>query len=315
MPHEVSLVGDRAVVSELTKVHLDPAMISKHTREQDRDTTMATTMDVSSALEELKKPQKLSILHLSEPLITNIADKDSQSQQNTSYTQLGNSPSSLSADLVHYRELFSKLRFSYVEQVTKERFLRAVVAAQPEFVSAEENAELEERLKTDKDDLKAKKEEVRGLIDELEAQARSLAQRYEHIQLRTAQLESLPSEITELESTIQRLKDAQEPKSEDAEMSLPLNPTLDVLRQREQEAQTMDLEIARLQAALPAKKAEVQRMQDELAPIQMRKIKAVEEAQEARRRREGGSGGADELEEKGRWLRGVETTMKAMLEV
>ncbi|KAI5364487.1 putative kinetochore protein Sos7 [Septoria linicola] len=272
-------------------------------------------MDVASALEQLRKPQKLSILHLSEPLITNTADKDSQSQQNTSYTQLGTSPSSLSTDLVHYRELFSKLRFSYVEQVTKERFLRAVVAAQPEFVSAEENAELEERLKTDKDDLKAKKEEVRGLIDELEAQARSLAQRYEHIQLRTAQLESLPSEITELESTIQRLQDAQEPKSEDAEMSLPLNPTLDLLRQREQEAQTMDLEIARLQAALPAKKAEVQRMQDELAPIQMRKIKAVEEAQEARKRREGGGGGADELEEKGRWLRGVETTMKAMLEV
>ncbi len=66
---------------------------------------------------------------------------------------------------------------------------------------------------------------------------------------------------------------------------------------------------------MPAKRAEVQRMQEELAPIQMRKIKAVEEAQEARRRREGGGGGADELEEKGRWLRGVESTMKAMLEV
>ena len=51
-----------------------------------------------------------------------------------------------------------------------------------------------------------------------------------------------------------------------------------------------------------------------MAPIQMRKIKAVEEAQEAKRRREMGAG-ADELEEKGRWLRGVETSLKAMLEV
>lgn len=275
-------------------------------------------MDVSSALSQLRQPTTLSILHLSEPLLTtnDNANNSNNDSQDASYTQSINAPSSLSADLVHYRDLFSKLRFSYVEQVTKERFLRAVIADQPEFVSAEDNAELEERLKTDKAELKAKKEEVRALIGELEAQGRQLAQRYEQIQLRTSQLESLPSEIAELEQVISRLKDVQEPKSEDAELSLPLQPTMDLLRQREQELQSVDLEIARLQAALPAKKAEVSRLQDELAPIQMRKIKAVEEAKEARRRREGGGNGeADELEEKGRWLRGVDGSLKAMLEV
>lgn len=275
-------------------------------------------MDVSSALSQLRQPTTLSILHLSEPLLTtnDNANNSNNDSQDASYTQSINAPSSLSADLVHYRDLFSKLRFSYVEQVTKERFLRAVIADQPEFVSAEDNAELEERLKTDKAELKAKKEEVRALIGELEAQGRQLAQRYEQIQLRTSQLESLPSEIAELEQVISKLKDVQEPKSEDAELSLPLQPTMDLLRQREQELQSVDLEIARLQAALPAKKAEVSRLQDELAPIQMRKIKAVEEAKEARRRREGGGNGeADELEEKGRWLRGVEGSLKAMLEV
>ncbi|KAM3422379.1 hypothetical protein BST61_g2736 [Cercospora zeina] len=269
-------------------------------------------MEVSSALAQLQQPQTLSILHISEQIIT--PNGDSQ-PGNTSYTQLGSSPAALAADLVHYKELFSKLRFSYVEQVTKERFLRAVIASQPEFVSAEENAELEEALKADKEDLKAKKQEVAVLIGDLEAQGRSLSQRYEQVQLQTAQLESLPKQIAELEETIQRLKEKQEPKSEDAEMSLPLHPTLDLLRQREQESQSLDLEIARLQAALPAKKAEVQRLQDELAPIQMRKIKAVEEAKDARSRREGGGGGADELEEKGRWLRGVESSLKAMLGV
>lgn len=275
-------------------------------------------MDVSSALSQLRQPTTLSILHLSEPILTtnDSANNSINNSQDASYTQLINAPSSLSADLVHYRDLFSKLRFSYVEQVTKERFLRAVIADQPEFVSAEDNAELEERLKTDKAELRAKKEEVRALIGELEAQGRQLAQRYEQIQLRTSQLESLPSEIAEVEQVISRLKDVQEPKSEDAELSLPLQPTVDLLRQREQELQSVNLEIARLQAALPTKKAEIQRLQDELAPIQMRKIKAVEEAKEARRRREGGGNGeADELEEKGRWLRGVEGSLKAMLEV
>lgn len=95
---------------------------------------------------------------------------------------------------------------------------------------------------------------------------------------------------------------------------MPLQPTRDLLNERERELRNVEIEIEKLQAALPAKKAEVQRLQDELAPIQMRKIKAVEEAQEAKKRREHG-GMADELEEEGRWLRGVEGSLKAMLEV
>lgn len=61
----------------------------------------------------------------------------------------------------------------------------------------------------------------------------------------------------------------------------------------------------------------MERLRDELTPMQARKIKTVQEAQEARRRREGGgAGGAgDELEEKGRWLRGSESSLKGMLEV
>lgn len=128
------------------------------------------------------------------------------------------------------------------------------------------------------------------------------------------QLETLPIEISHLQASIEALQQRQEPKPEDPEMALPLQPTLDLLREREQESINIQLEIEKLQAALPAKKAEVQRLQDELAPIQMRKMMAVEEAQEARRRREQGDM-ADELEEKGRWLRGVEAGLKGMLEV
>jgi len=81
----------------------------------------------------------------------------------------------LAADLAHYRDLFSKLRFSYVEQVTKERFLRAITSDPPEFVAASENALLGEKLVLDKAGLKERKEEVGNLIGELEEQGRSLA--------------------------------------------------------------------------------------------------------------------------------------------
>lgn len=136
-------------------------------------------MDADAALAALQNPQDLTILHLSAPALhpsspsshNNRTSNASDSSQNTS------TPALLAADLEHYRDLFSKLRFSYVEQVTKERFLRAITSEQPEFVNAEENTILEEKLRQDKSGLKERKEEVRTLVQELEEQGRSLANR------------------------------------------------------------------------------------------------------------------------------------------
>ncbi len=44
------------------------------------------------------------------------------------------------------QELFSKLRFSYLEQVTKEKFIRAIVGDPPLVVEHQENVELEASL-------------------------------------------------------------------------------------------------------------------------------------------------------------------------
>lgn len=139
-------------------------------------------MDPQTALKELQAPKELSILALSEPFFLATQDGTGDSNIRTSNASStegreGATPAILAADLTHYQELFSKLRFSYVEQVTKERFLRAITADQPEFVAANENVELEEKLKSDKVALKERKEEVRELVKELEEQGRQLAAR------------------------------------------------------------------------------------------------------------------------------------------
>lgn len=77
----------------------------------------------------------------------------------------------------HVKELFSKLRFSYVEQVTKEKFLRAIVGDPPLVVGHNENVEMEAQLAEVKADLKARKEEVRTMVEEMEKLGRDLANR------------------------------------------------------------------------------------------------------------------------------------------
>jgi hypothetical protein len=77
------------------------------------------------------------------------------------------------------QELFSKLRFSYIEQVTKERFLRAITSETPLFVEPHENARMEAQLLEEKATLKAQKDEVAKMVAELEIRGKELAAREE----------------------------------------------------------------------------------------------------------------------------------------
>jgi hypothetical protein len=61
--------------------------------------------------------------------------------------------------------------------VTKEKFLRAIVGDPPVIVGHNENTELETQLADVKAELKARKEDARIMIEEMEAMGRDLASR------------------------------------------------------------------------------------------------------------------------------------------
>ena len=71
-------------------------------------------------------------------------------------------------ELEHYKELFSQLRFSYLEQMTKEKFLRYVTEEPPRIHDAEENALREEELKVSKERLQRSKREVDETLREID---------------------------------------------------------------------------------------------------------------------------------------------------
>lgn len=139
--------------------------------------------------------------------------------------------------------------------------------------------------------------------------------RYEGVQLRTQQLESLPKEIEGLEATIARLKQEQTPASDNPELALPLPETLKVLTEREAELAALDDQIARLQASIPSRTRELEKLERELKPLETQKQGTVTAAKEAKRRKEEGGGIGDELEERGRWLTASEKALREMLEV
>jgi chromosome segregation ATPase len=213
------------------------------------------------------------------------------------------------------QELFSKLRFSYLEQVTKEKFIRAIVGDPPLVVEHQENVELEETLAVTKAALKAQKTEVAELVTELEKQGRELARKYESIQLQTTQLRELPERIEGLLASVKELSATQAPGSNPT-LNMPLVKTLALVEEREKERAELDRQLEQLQFMVPRKTKELERLNAELQLLEVKRLGSTAAANEAKRRKEEALGGVgDDLEERGRWWRGVESGLKGMLGV
>jgi hypothetical protein len=99
-------------------------------------------MDSQEALEQLQQPTELYILNISQPIL----NPEASAKRSSNASDQERTPSALQAE-------------------------------QPEFVDGDENRELGEKLAADKAALKARKEEVRGIIGDLEEQGRVLAKR------------------------------------------------------------------------------------------------------------------------------------------
>jgi DNA repair exonuclease SbcCD ATPase subunit len=193
--------------------------------------------------------------------------------------------------------------------------LRAITSETPLFIEPRENARLEAQLLEEKAALKIQKEEVATMVQELEVRGKELAARYEQVQIQKATLKELPEKITELESNIETLREAHPSptKSRHPNLNLPLPATLALLSERETEISALDSQIRALQTAIPRKTRELDRLESELQPLMTQKKTAVTQAKEARLRRE--QGGVDEMEQKGRWYRSADTSLREMLGV
>ncbi|POR32534.1 Kinetochore protein Sos7 [Tolypocladium paradoxum] len=279
------------------------------------DTAKAT--EILETLRRLQSKREISIIRISESITSSTPQDTRQRASDASNASLdGPTPASLEADLAHYTELFAKLRFSYVEQVTKEKFIRAIVGDPPLIVTMQENLDLEKANGEAKAQLKSLKLDVADMVTELERKGRELSQRYERVQRETAQLEELPAKIQELEAQVEDLRAAHEFPGSDPSLNLPLAKTLGLVAKRKAEQQELARELEALQAKAPRKRKEAERLQAELQPLEMRVQNSTAAAREAQRRKEAALGGvADDLEQRARWWRACEGVLKQVLDI
>ncbi|KAI2619713.1 hypothetical protein GGR54DRAFT_603347 [Hypoxylon sp. NC1633] len=276
--------------------------------------------DVLARFQALTADQEITFLKLAEPIsaaFTQLQDAHQRASDISTSSLDATTPSSLEADLTHYQELFAKLRFSYVEQVTKEKFIRAIVGDPPLIVSPQENLDLEKENLEAKAMLKTLKSEVANMVLELEDRARDLSRKYEKVTVGTMRLAELPSKLGDLENAVAGLKKAQALGLDaNPDLNLPLAKTIGLVESKKRQRIEVDRQLEQLQGQVPRKKKELDRLQAELQPLEIRRQNSTTAAKEARRRKEAALGGVeDDLEERGRWFRAAETGLKQILEI
>ncbi|KAJ4298472.1 hypothetical protein N0V88_003502 [Collariella sp. IMI 366227] len=291
------------------------------------------TAKVQRALEELQSSSghEYTIIKISEPISSATPLQDTNNTNNTQPPRTSDvstassaldapTPSSLEADLAHYKELFAKLRFSYVEQVTKEKFIRAIVGDPPLIVSPQENADLEASNAEAKAALKARKIEVARMVEQLGTRGQELAGRWERVKGEMGLVEELPGQIAALEERVGVLRGKQKElllggRDARPEMNMPLGKTVDLVDGRRRELEGVERQLEVLGSQVPRKRKEMERLRAEVAALENRKTNSAAAAREAKRRRENlAQGGVeDELEARGRWYRASETVLRQVL--
>ena len=288
---------------------------------------LASTNDILSRIDSYQSENPFSIARLSEPLTSSLNQSrnsdNSRSSFSTSSSQNQITPSTLTSDLSHYRDLFTKLHFSYIEQVTKEKYLRAIVGDPPLLHTHQENVELETENVAMKAALKEKKVGIEEMVEVLSKESRDLAKQWERLETeitrtreleqtvreREAKVESLRQEVSSKESQIMSLNSPNTLTSDHSASKtnlLGLEDTLNLISQLQSQLHQTTTKIQHLQTStIPTKDRECERVERDLEALEMRKNEITEQAREARRRKEmGGEGGRDEVEERGRWYRG-----------
>jgi len=155
------------------------------------------------------------------------------------------------------------------------------------------------------------------MVKELDARGKDLSRRYETITLQTTLLSSLPQQIEQLNDTLGTLRiqnQSTNASSASSSLALPLPATLELLEERQANLDEVNAQLKTLQQALPRQSRTLENEERELRKLEIESERAVSAAREAIERKQEG-GGADVLERKGRWLRGVESGLRGMLEV
>ncbi|TIC01884.1 hypothetical protein E3Q18_00525 [Wallemia mellicola] len=149
---------------------------------------------------------------LKDDFLNKKVDDSTSFSSNQSIQQLPTDPLSFESELLQSVDYFGKLKFKYVEQQTKENFLKKILSTQPPLITPEDNAILEESNKQDKQLLKQAKEATDKKTQNLEELVKVVAEEHDNYTQELSSANELLSEIQEMQLELAKLRATHPPE-------------------------------------------------------------------------------------------------------
>ncbi|KAJ3416516.1 Tetratricopeptide repeat protein 16 [Chytridiales sp. JEL 0842] len=174
-------------------------------------------------------------------------------------------PKNMEAELRFHKELFSKLKFNFLEQTTKETFLKRVLAVPVQWPRSEEIREAEAKNESLKENLKAYKAETESAKEELESLVEAVCERYESLMELTKEAESVLQSLSEKQEELERLQQLVKP---DMKTTSELQAIVD---EQNSELERLQSELENLNSQIAEKKAKTAEMEENVKDLQTQK--------------------------------------------
>ncbi|KAJ3409771.1 hypothetical protein HDU80_009748 [Chytriomyces hyalinus] len=137
-------------------------------------------------------------------------------------------PRNMDSELRFHKELFSKLKFNFLEQTTKETFIKRALAQPPQMCQTNEINESETRIRALKSDLKKYKRETEKEQERLSCLIGQVVQEHEHLIKSSALAEEVRDRIDPLETEIATLLQSFDPEKKTLSELLAMNEKMRV---------------------------------------------------------------------------------------
>lgn len=141
-----------------------------------------------------------------------IDSTNSSINSNHSNQSLPAEPHLYQSELLQAVDYFGKLKFKYVEQQTKENFLKKILATQPPLITPEDNIALEESNRNDKAQLKSDKVNTDNKTKELEELVNVVCDEHEKYTAESDDANALIGEIQEMQLELAKLRATHPPE-------------------------------------------------------------------------------------------------------
>ncbi|KAI8135769.1 hypothetical protein DUD61_000564 [Geotrichum candidum] len=211
----------------------------------------------------------------------------------------GTDPTQIDRAITHQHEQFKNLKLAYLEQETKEKFVRAVVGDPPLVVEASDIAEVETSNAAKKQQLRALKTACAEMEEETVVRARDVVVDHARMQSEAAEVMELIKELRAMEREAADLEAKHQQKQRelkgDAEDDTPTDPELTLPYEDMQRLvetytqQTRDLEAATrapLAAKAEEKERELQAVTRGVVDLRQQRARAESAARESAAARE-----------------------------